>query len=212
MSCELALVTWPPLRLARMRRERGSRCRVTARPVVTKPRRRGCGSSVWTSPGVRRSGGARGRTLIRLGRIDLKRDRLARFAGSLTSNDHVVIEATGNAAVAEVLRPHVGRVIVANPKQVRLIGAPRSRPTGSTRSFWRSSMPVASCPRSDPGREDARLAQAGDSPQPARRATEPAQEHRAVDPARAPGPRRVRRLTCSARRGGSACPAGTTRG
>ena len=45
-----------------------------------------------------------------------------RFAGSLTSNDHVVIEATGNAAaVAEVLRPHVGRVIVANPKQVRLI-------------------------------------------------------------------------------------------
>ena len=60
--------------------------------------------------------------LVRLGRIDLKRDRLARFAGSLTSNDHVVIEATGNAAaVAEVLRPHVGRVIVANPKQVRLI-------------------------------------------------------------------------------------------
>ena len=44
--------------------------------------------------------------LARLGRIDLKRDRLARFAGSLTSNDHVVIEATGNAAaVAEVLRP-----------------------------------------------------------------------------------------------------------
>jgi transposase len=60
--------------------------------------------------------------LVRLGRIGLKRDRLARFAGSLTSNDHVVIEATGNAAaVAEVLRQHVGRVIVANPKQVRLI-------------------------------------------------------------------------------------------
>jgi transposase len=34
----------------------------------------------------------------------------------------VVIEATGNAAaVAEVLRPHVGRVVIANPQQVRLI-------------------------------------------------------------------------------------------
>jgi transposase len=33
-----------------------------------------------------------------------------------------VIEATGNAAgVADVLRPHVGRVVVANPKQGRLI-------------------------------------------------------------------------------------------
>jgi transposase len=36
-------------------------------------------------------------------------------------SDHVVIEATGNAAVAEILRRHVGRVVVANPKQVRLI-------------------------------------------------------------------------------------------
>jgi predicted amino acid dehydrogenase len=31
-----------------------------------------------------------------------------------------VVEATGNAAaVAEVLAPHVGRVVIANPKQVR---------------------------------------------------------------------------------------------
>jgi transposase len=34
----------------------------------------------------------------------------------------VVVEATGNAAaVAEALGPHVGRVVIANPKQVRLI-------------------------------------------------------------------------------------------
>jgi transposase len=60
--------------------------------------------------------------LVRLGRVDLRRDRLARFAGSLTQDDHVVIEATGNAAaVTEMLRSHVGRVVVANPKQVRLI-------------------------------------------------------------------------------------------
>ncbi len=34
----------------------------------------------------------------------------------------MMIEATGNASsVAEVLAPHVGRVIIANPKQVRMI-------------------------------------------------------------------------------------------
>jgi transposase len=34
----------------------------------------------------------------------------------------VVVEATDNAtAVAEVLAPHVGRVVIANPKQVRVI-------------------------------------------------------------------------------------------
>ena len=55
-------------------------------------------------------------SLIRLGRIEMRRDRLAAFARSLTHDDHVVIEATGNAAaVAEVLRPHVGRVVIANP-------------------------------------------------------------------------------------------------
>jgi hypothetical protein len=48
---------------------------------------------------------------------------LEAFARSaLTHDDHVVVEATGNAAaVAEVLAPHVGRVVIANPKQVRLI-------------------------------------------------------------------------------------------
>ena len=53
----------------------------------------------------------------------MRRDRLEAFARStLTHDDHVVVEATGNAAaVAEVLAPHVGRVVIANPKQVRLI-------------------------------------------------------------------------------------------
>lgn len=36
--------------------------------------------------------------------------------------DHVVVEATGNAAaVVEVISPHVGRVVIANPRQVHLI-------------------------------------------------------------------------------------------
>ena len=65
-------------------------------------------------------------TIRRLGRVGMTRDRLAAFAQTLTHDDHVVVEATGNAsAVAEVLRPHVGRVVVANPRQVRLIAEAR---------------------------------------------------------------------------------------
>jgi transposase len=61
--------------------------------------------------------------LIRLGRVGMCRDQLEAFARSaLTHDDHVVVEATGNAAaVVAVLSPHVGRVVIANPKQVRLI-------------------------------------------------------------------------------------------
>ena len=54
----------------------------------------------------------------------MTRQYLRAFAYTLTHDDHVVIEATGNAAaVSEVLAPHVGRVVIANPRQVRLIAA-----------------------------------------------------------------------------------------
>jgi len=60
------------------------------------------------------------------GRAGLRRDELERFATQLRADDHVVLEATGNtAAIANVLRRHVGRVIVANPLQVRLIAEAR---------------------------------------------------------------------------------------
>jgi transposase len=61
--------------------------------------------------------------LTKLGRIPMTRDSLEAFAREeLTHDDHVVVEATGNAAaVVEVLAPYVDRVIIANPKQVRLI-------------------------------------------------------------------------------------------
>lgn len=54
--------------------------------------------------------------LIKLGRIPMLRERLEAFAKcELTHDDHVIIEATGNASsVAEVLAPHVGRVVIAN--------------------------------------------------------------------------------------------------
>ena len=51
----------------------------------------------------------------------------------LTHDDHVVIEATGNAAaVAGLLAPHVDRVVIANPKQVRMIAHAKIGPTRST--------------------------------------------------------------------------------
>jgi transposase len=67
-----------------------------------------------------------GDRLMRLGRIKMSRDHLAAFAAKLTLEDHIVIEATGNAhAVAEAVAPFVGRVIIANPRQVHLIAKAR---------------------------------------------------------------------------------------
>ena len=60
--------------------------------------------------------------LKRLGRVDMRRDLLDVFAAKLSQTDIVVIEATGNAAAAaEVIAPHVEKVVIANPKQVRAI-------------------------------------------------------------------------------------------
>jgi transposase len=60
------------------------------------------------------------------GRVGLRRDELERFAAKLKPDDHVVLEATGNTiAIANVLTGHVGKVIVANPLQVRLIAEAR---------------------------------------------------------------------------------------
>lgn len=57
-----------------------------------------------------------------IGRIDMRRDRLQALAATLPKDDVVVIEATGNAAaVVAVISSHVRRVVIANPKQVRVI-------------------------------------------------------------------------------------------
>jgi transposase len=67
-----------------------------------------------------------GTKVERLGRIGMTRVHLAAFGRTLTQDDHVIIEATGNAtAVAEALATHVGRVVIANPRQVRLIAEAR---------------------------------------------------------------------------------------
>ena len=61
--------------------------------------------------------------IVKLGRVQMLRHKLEEFARKeLTRDDHVVIEATGNAtAVAEVLAPYVDRIVIANPKQVHMI-------------------------------------------------------------------------------------------
>ena len=52
----------------------------------------------------------------------MTRSALEGFGRSLTKDDEVVVEATGNAmAVVRVLCPYVARVIVANPLQVKAI-------------------------------------------------------------------------------------------
>jgi len=67
-----------------------------------------------------------GTHVVRLGRVGMTRAHLSAFAQTLTHDDHIVIEATGNAAaVAEAIAPHVGRLVIANPRQVRLIAEAR---------------------------------------------------------------------------------------
>lgn len=69
-----------------------------------------------------------GGTAHRLGRVDMTRDKLAAFAASLLQTNHVVVEATGNAAaVVEIIAPKVPRVAVANPLQVHLIARAKTK-------------------------------------------------------------------------------------
>jgi transposase len=56
------------------------------------------------------------------GRIDLTRDAVLAFGRQLRADDEVVLEATGNTAIiVRLLRSFVGRVVIANPLQVRAI-------------------------------------------------------------------------------------------
>ena len=60
------------------------------------------------------------------GRISMTRAGLEGFGRTLSKEDEVVIEATGNsAAVERILRPFVKRVVIANPRMVRAIAYAR---------------------------------------------------------------------------------------
>lgn len=124
----------------------------------------------------------------RLGRVGMTRDHLTAFARTLTHDDHVVVKATGNAsAVAEVIRPRVGHVVIANPRQVRLIAEARIK-TDVIDATVLARLYASGLPRGglDPGRGDARFAPAGHASDPDRAAAGTTEDDRAVDPARAP--------------------------
>jgi transposase len=54
------------------------------------------------------------------GRVQTEPATLALFAQSLSGDDEVALEATGNAlGIARIIEPHVGRVVLANPKAVK---------------------------------------------------------------------------------------------
>ena len=56
------------------------------------------------------------------GRYTMDREAVLTFANTLTKEDEVVLEATGNtAAIVRLLKPFVHRVAIANPLQVRAI-------------------------------------------------------------------------------------------
>lgn len=59
-------------------------------------------------------------------RIELEHDAVVAFGEGLRPDDEVVIEATGNtAAIVRLLTPFVGRVVIANPLQVKAIAHAR---------------------------------------------------------------------------------------
>jgi hypothetical protein len=70
--------------------------------------------------------------VVRLGRVGMTREHLEAFARRLAHDDHVVIDGrrcrpSGNAtAVAEVIGPHVGRVVIANHRAQERSIHPRS--------------------------------------------------------------------------------------
>ena len=58
--------------------------------------------------------------------LELTRDAVITFVQALRPDDEVVLEPTGNAAsVVRLVRPHVGKVAIANPVQLRAIAYAR---------------------------------------------------------------------------------------
>jgi transposase len=54
------------------------------------------------------------------GRVQTEPEALALFAQSLSVDDEVALEVTGNAlGIARIIEPHVARVVLANPKAVK---------------------------------------------------------------------------------------------
>lgn len=140
--------SWPPLRPARLRRERGSvgvASPAGSRLFEEEPMRRVIGMDihrtfaevvVWEDGQLRHHG-----------RVDMTRPGLEGFGRSLRRTDEIVVEATGYAmAVVRVLSPYVGRIIVTNPMQVKAIAHARIK-TDKIREIGRLAEDLADLDR-----------------------------------------------------------------
>ena len=69
------------------------------------------------------------------GRVQTEPEALALFAQSLSVDDQVALEATGNAlGIARIIEPHVGRVVLADRRRSRGSPVRARRRTRSTRA------------------------------------------------------------------------------
>src|ERR1700730_7984433 len=123
--------------------------------------------------------------LKRLGRVDMRRPLLEAFAKKLSKEDVVEVEATGNAAsVAAVIAPHVKRVVIANPKQVRVIAHAKIKTDTIDASVLAQLYASGFLPEVwIPDEPTQALRRQGDPAQPDRPAAIALEEHHPVDPA-----------------------------
>jgi transposase len=103
-------------------------------------------------------------------RIATSLEQLELFARSLAPDDQVALEATGSAhAIAGILAPHVGRVVVANTRRVRAIAEAKVKTdkldaqtlcelldAGFLPATWLENRRVLSRPRLELGRKPSR--------------------------------------------------------
>ena len=104
------VVTWPPLRLARLRCERGSVDVVQAAGSQSRVEESLAIIGMDVHRSFAQAAFLQDGQIIREQRVELVLDRTIKFAKSLSIEGEVVIEATGNsAAVERILRPFVKR-------------------------------------------------------------------------------------------------------
>jgi hypothetical protein len=152
--------------------------------------------------------------LKRLGRVDMRRHLLEAFAKKLSKEDVVVVEATGNAAsVAAVIAPYVKKVVIANPKQVRVIAPCEDQDRYDRRRRARSTLRKRlSAGSLGSGRADASASPAGDQAQSDRPTALALEEHHPVDPAQPPDPLLSARRSVRGQRTGMAFSPGLAGG
>jgi hypothetical protein len=81
-------------------------------------------------------------------RVDLVYGPLINFVRTLSFEDEVVIEATGNCVAVEgLMRPYVKRITIANSRQVRGLRMHESKSIRSMPQSWLVCRRPALCPR-----------------------------------------------------------------